>query len=82
MTKQQLDDANALVKRIERLRSLYSRFSIDAVNFDESLVRMTSYDIVSDSKDLKFNLNQSEILFLIEALNNEIIILEAELAKI
>ena len=84
MTKQQLDDANATVKRIEHLRKILDRFLLEAQGMDESLCRMTRFFIESHSSGFSFkeNINQGELLFLIEAFNNEIIRLEAELAKI
>ena len=84
MTKQQLDDANAIVKRIEHLRKILDRFLLEAQGMDESLCRMTGFFIESNSNGFGFkeNINQGELLFLIEAFNNEIIRLEAELAKI
>lgn len=82
MTKQQLDDANALVSRIKRLENLRDHFSTDAVNFDESLVRPTHWTISSDKGFFKEDLNQSEVLFLIEALTKEIDMLKMEFGRI
>lgn len=81
MTKKQLDDANALVNRIERLRKVLNVFMSKAATMDESLVRMTEFDIVSDH-GMRENINQGELLFLVEAYTNEIARLEEELAKV
>jgi uncharacterized small protein (DUF1192 family) len=59
-------------------------FMAAASTFDESLVRMTSFNLVVDKSlgGVSHNINQGEIAFLIEALQNEISRLEAELAKV
>ena len=82
MTKNQLDDANALVMRINRLKEVLEKFKIVASNMDESLIRMTGFNIESHSLDFRTNINQGELLFLIEAFEKEINRLEMEFGKI
>lgn len=84
MTREQLDRANALAKRIERLQYVLNTFRVEAANLDESLPRMTSFNIVCDRSGSNFheNINQGELLFLIEAYENEITRLEEELANV
>lgn len=84
MTRQQLEEANALDERIKRLKKIRDRFVADASSFDESLRRMTGFYIVDDHNGRHFseNINQGEIMFLIEAYGREIERLEQELAKL
>ena len=76
MTKEQLDKANALVKRIEHLRKILDEFRSVANRMDSSLIRMTDFYIIGGTKlsgnDFRENINQGELMFLVEAFENEI----------
>lgn len=84
MTREQLDKANDFAKRIDRLQRVLNGFRAAAVNMDVSLQRMTSFSIVDDTCGSKLheNINQGELLFLIDAYEQEIQRLEVEISNI
>lgn len=85
MTKEQLENANATVSRIERLKKVLDVFKEKAIGMDASLVRQTSFAITRDTslgKETLLTINQGELLFLVEAFEKEIAKLENEFRRI
>ena len=84
MTRERLDRGNAYVKRIERLKNVLDVFEDCIINMDDSLTRRTEFHIFSDksSSDFRHNIDQSELMFLTEAIKSEIAILERELERL
>ena len=85
MTREQLENGNATRKQIERLQKVLERLKNTAASMDESLVRMTSFEIVHNGdlgRHSLLNINQGELLFLIEAFEKEIAKLESEFRRI
>lgn len=81
MTKEQLENGNATIERIKRLQTVLEHLKNTAASMDESLVRMTRFDIYMSGKPLT-NVNQGEVLFLIEAFEREIDKLNSEFRRI
>lgn len=84
MTREKLEDAKALDKRINRLKKIHHMFVEYAHTMDETLIRPTRFYIVKEVSlgSISENINQGEIMFLIEAYGREIERLEQELAKL
>lgn len=84
MTLEQLEIGNAITARATRLRKILTLFEAAADSFDESFIRMTSFDLCykHNGESDCFNINQGEIRFLIEALKGEISALERTLERL
>lgn len=77
MTKDKLEIANALQKRIDRLRWVLGAFREQESKMDSEPNRMTGFRI-EDSDATLLVINHQELSFLIEAFEKEIENLERE----